>query len=55
MEYRNLRENIYPEEFNDRAEGIVNWIKENRDKFDETLYATFCIKANMCKELLEEN
>ncbi len=32
MEYRNIRDNIYPEQFNSRAEGIVNWIKENREK-----------------------
>lgn len=34
MEYRNLRDNIYSEEFNQRTEGIVNWIKENREKYD---------------------
>lgn len=34
MEYRNLRDNIYPEEFDRRAEGIVNWIKEYREKED---------------------
>lgn len=32
MEYRDLSQNIYPEEFNSRSEGIVNWIKENREK-----------------------
>lgn len=32
MEYRHIHENIYPEEFNDRADGILNWIKENREK-----------------------
>ena len=31
MEYRNIRENIFPEQFNDEAEGILNWIKENRE------------------------
>ncbi len=30
-EYRNLSENIYPQEFNDRADGIVNWIQDNRE------------------------
>lgn len=34
MEYRNLRDNIYPEQFNERSEGILNWIKENREKED---------------------
>lgn len=37
MEYRNLKDNIYPEEFNQRAEGILNWIKENRGKEEWTL------------------
>lgn len=32
MEYRNLSQNIFPEEFNSRVAGIVNWIKENREK-----------------------
>lgn len=32
MEYRNLQDNIFQEEFNDRARGITNWIKENREK-----------------------
>lgn len=30
-EYRNLSENIYPQEFNDRADGIINWIQDNRE------------------------
>ena len=34
MEYKNLRDNIYPEDFNQRAQGIVEWIKENRERFD---------------------
>ncbi len=34
MEYRNLRDHIYPEQFNERSEGILNWIKENREKED---------------------
>lgn len=37
MEYRNLQQNIYEEEFNDRAKGIVGWIKENRGKEEWTL------------------
>lgn len=37
MEYRNLQQNIYQEEFNDRAKGIVDWIKENRGKEEWTL------------------
>lgn len=36
MEYRNLRDNIYPEQFNERSEGILNWIKENREKEEWT-------------------
>lgn len=32
MEYQNIRENIFPEQFNKRAEGIVEWIKDNREK-----------------------
>lgn len=32
MEYRNIRENIFPEEFNERVKGIVKWIKDNREK-----------------------
>lgn len=32
MEYRNLQDNIFQEEFNDRAKGITNWIRENREK-----------------------
>lgn len=32
MEYRNIRDNIFPEEFNERSKGIVGWIKENREK-----------------------
>lgn len=31
MEYRNLSQNIYPEEFNDRADGILKWIQDNRE------------------------
>ena len=31
MEYRNLSPNIYPEKFNSRSEGIVKWIKDNRE------------------------
>lgn len=34
MMYRNLNDNIYPEEFNARAEGILNWTKENRLSYD---------------------
>lgn len=36
MEYRNLKDNIYPEQFNERSEGILNWIKENREKEEWT-------------------
>lgn len=32
MEYRNIRDNIYPEQFNERSKGIVGWIKDNREK-----------------------
>lgn len=32
MEYRNLQDNIFQEEFNERARGITNWIRENREK-----------------------
>lgn len=34
MVYRNLNDNILPEEFNSRAEGVLNWINENRSSFD---------------------
>lgn len=34
MEYRNLPDNIRKEEFNERAEGVLNWIKENREQYD---------------------
>ncbi len=34
MEYRNLQDNIRKEEYNDRTKGILQWIKENRDKAD---------------------
>lgn len=34
MEYHNLQDNIRKEEYNDRAKGILQWIKENRDKAD---------------------
>lgn len=30
----NFRDNIYPEVFDSTSLGILNWIKENRDKFD---------------------
>lgn len=29
-------DNIYPEQFNERSEGILNWIKENREKEEWT-------------------
>lgn len=32
MEYRNIRGNIFPEQFNERSKGIVAWIKGNREK-----------------------
>lgn len=32
MEYRNLQENIRKEEYNDRVTGILNWIKDNRER-----------------------
>ena len=35
MNYNNnFRDNIYPEVFDNTSLGILNWIKENRDKFD---------------------
>ncbi len=34
MVYANLEDNIFPEMFNDRSEGVLNWINENRDKYD---------------------
>ena len=35
MEYSiNFQDNISAQDFNSRANGTLNWIKENRDKFD---------------------
>lgn len=34
LEYHNLQDNIRKEEYNDRTKGILQWIKENRDKAD---------------------
>ncbi len=35
MEYSiNFQDNISAQDFNNRANGTLNWIKENRDKFD---------------------
>ena len=32
MEYNNLQDNIRKDEYNDRTQGILQWIKENRTK-----------------------
>lgn len=35
MEYQNIRDNIFPEQFNKRADGIVKWIEDNREKEED--------------------
>lgn len=34
MEYRNMQDNIHPALYNNQVAGVLNWIKENREKFD---------------------
>ena len=33
MEYNNLQDNIRKDEYNDRTQGILQWIKENRTPY----------------------
>lgn len=57
MEYRNLRDNIYPEQFNEKSEGILNWIKENREKDPNVFEMTnvFLLGAKYAEEGYEIN
>lgn len=34
MEYRNMQDNIGSQEYNERSNSILEWIKENRDKYE---------------------
>ncbi len=34
MEYRNIQDNIYSEEYNTRVKSVLDWIIENREKYE---------------------